>query len=486
MARPVILVVEDDKFVAMAIGDFLRADDYDVVTVGDGAGAEQALARQAYDLILLDLMLPDADGRTLLVKWRRDYPDSMVIIMTGLSDVTAAVECIKAGAHDYLLKPLERVILLRSLRNAITQRSLSRRVTTLTSLHQRDLSAAATDCIIAASPAMARTVEMAKRIAATPFSCVLLQGESGTGKGLLARTIHRTGRRAALPFIEVDCSAIHPSLAESELFGHVRGSFTDAKEDRMGLFELADGGTLFLDEIGDMPISLQVKLLKIIEDQRFRRVGGVQDISVDVAILAATNQDLAALVEAGRFRADLYYRLNVIPLALPPLRERPEDIMPLADLFIGRYARKVGSSVTAFTADAIAVLRRYGWPGNVRELRNVVERGCILAKGETIPSELLALALPGAPQGLAPDPRRQGGADLPPMPLAQAEKRAIQAALAWAKGNRNQAAAILDIHRQTLYKKLAEYQIADADSAAWQAQPGAGQVRDPAAPEERG
>ena len=263
------------------------------------------------------------------------------------------------------------------------------------------------------------------------------------------------GRRRDRPFVEVNCSALPPTLIESELFGHRKGAFTDAKEDRVGLFELADGGTLFLDEIGDMDVALQSKLLKIIEEQRFRRIGGTSDITVDVAIIAATNQHVEELIKINRFRLDLYYRLNVIPLELPPLRDRMEDVDAISKHFIDIYSRKFGKKIKGFSKSAMAAINKYSWPGNVRELRNVVERGCLLAQGQTISDE--ELMFPEIHNSGIPAP---GDIEsLPAMPLAKAEKLVIQAAMDDVEGNKNKAAKILGVNRTTLSKKLEEYGI---------------------------
>lgn len=440
---------------AKTLADILSTEGYRVDIAESGNEAEQLLAKQTFDLAVLDMVLPDADGRELLKKWRQDHADMMVVIATGHGDVSTAVECIKAGAHDFLEKPIERVLLLRTLENAVQQRKLARQVDVLTQIHRRETSTVKMGQIVAASPVMIQTMELAEHIARSGFSCLFIQGESGTGKGLFARTIHTMSGRAGKPFVEVDCSAIPPTLIESELFGHAKGAFTDAKEEKMGLFELADGGTLFLDEIGDMELTLQAKLLKVIDDQRFRRVGSLNEVSVDVAIVAATNQDAQALVASGRFRADLYYRLNVIPLELPPLRERLEDIPPLAELFITTCSRKLGKRVVRFDKQVMDGLYAYSWPGNVREFRNVVERGCILTKEEVIHRDVLTfLPSAGGPFRSVPGP---GDIALPPMSLADAERLAIDAAMKAARGNKNQAARILDVHRTTLYAKLAEH-----------------------------
>jgi transcriptional regulator with PAS, ATPase and Fis domain len=305
---------------------------------------------------------------------------------------------------------------------------------------------------------MHQTVEMAKRVAKSDFSCILLRGESGTGKGLFARTLHQSGQRSQNPFVEVNCSALPAALVESELFGHNKGAFTDAKQDKEGLFELADGGTIFLDEIGDMEVAQQAKLLKVIEDQSFRRLGGIRDIQVDVAIIAATHQNIESLIEEGKFRLDLYYRLNVIPLDLPALREHPEDIEPLCERFLDLFSKKFKNPRPEIPAAMMQKMREYSWPGNVRELSNVIERACLLANDGKITEDLLMLS-PRLGASQATPPTETGNS--PVLSMAEAEKRAIQSAMDAADGNKNEAARILGIHRTTLYKKLTEYGIDD-------------------------
>lgn len=475
MSNVSVLIIEDNLLVAMALRDTLAGDRFGVTLVEDGKGAEKALAEGAYHIAILDMMLPDTDGRTLLKKWQEAYPELLVIIMTAYGEVSTAVECIKAGAYDFLTKPVETVLLHNTLENAVEHLDLSREVSALKQLTRLETGTVQEGEIIASCPLMLKTLDTARLISQSDFSCLLIQGETGTGKGAFARTVHKMGNRSSKPFVEVNCSAFPPTLIESELFGHRKGAFTDAKEDKIGLFEIADGGILFLDEIGDMDLSLQAKLLKVIEEQRFRRIGGTGDIQVNVAIIAASNQHLAQMVTEGTFRMDLFYRLNVVPLVLPPLRDRLEDIDALAAHFIAIYSKKFGKRIDGFSAEAQAALKTYHWPGNVREFRNVVERGCLLTQTNAIERGLLLF--PGdlqATHNPAPGDVETAAAAttsdapaadpdalvLPPMPLAEAEKLAITAAMQKAAGNKNEAARILQIHRTTLYKKLEEYKIA--------------------------
>ena len=455
-----ILLVEDNLLVSTAVQDMLGDEGYSVGAAANGKEARAFLKDNTCQLVLLDMVLPDANGQKLLEEWQRKYPELTVVIMTAHGDIPTAVECLRAGAYDFLTKPVEKNLLLKTINNALLHNNMLRKVDTLAKIRSGEASHSDLSDIIATSPSMAGACDMLRRVADTDFSCLLITGESGTGKGLLAKNVHKTGQRHDKPFIEINCSALPENLIESELFGHKRGAFTDAKEDKIGLFEMADTGTLFLDEIGDMDIKLQAKLLKVMEEQNFRRIGGVEDIKVDVAIIAATNQNLEDHVASGKFRSDLYYRLNVIPIKLPPLRERPDDIAPLAAHFLRFFSRKFGRDIKAFSKENMEILARYDWPGNVREFRNVVERACILSRSGIIDDP--AVLFPG---GIAADKMSApaGGAiteeNFPAMQLADAEKMVIKAAMRDAEGNKNKAAAILGLHRTTLYKKLEEYHI---------------------------
>ncbi|MDX9981419.1 MAG: sigma-54 dependent transcriptional regulator [Lentisphaeria bacterium] len=466
MKRLSVLLVEDNALVRVSCAQMLADFGFKVVSAACAEEAKRALAEQSFDVALLDLMLPDANGRELLGPWKDEHPDMPVIIMTAYGDIAKAVECIKAGAYDFLPKPIDRVLLESTLRHAAERTSLAREVEARAKLQERSNENLGFGSIVATGPAMKRAVDLAMRVAQSDFSCMFLHGESGTGKGLFARTLHQLGRRSQKPFVEVNCSALPATLVESELFGYTKGAFTDAKQDKEGLFELADGGTIFLDEIGDMDASQQAKLLKVIEDQSFRRLGGVRDIQVDVAVIAATHQDIEARIEEGRFRLDLFYRLNVIPIELPPLREHPEDIEPLSRRFLEVYSRKFGFPRPEISPETMRRLKEYRWPGNVRELRNVIERGCLLGgKGPITDEHLLFAPCCGgdrhAPAATpAPVPEAAAG-PVPLLSMAEAEKRAILRAMDEAKNNKNEAARLLGIHRTTLYKKLVEYGIGD-------------------------
>ena len=452
MSKANILVVEDNLLVGTAVRNILVDEGHKAMAVEDGASGKRAVTDNTYHVIFLDLMLPDIDGQVLLELWHKKHPEIPIVVMTAYGDVQLAVDCLKKGAYDFLTKPVEKVHLLKTLKNALKHLKLSHKVNVLTELSKRDDSVDLQE-VIGNAPQFQRTIEMTERVALNDFSCLFIKGESGTGNGLFARSIHRMGQRRDKPFVEVNCSALPATLIESELFGHRRGAFTDAKEDKIGLFEMADGGTLFLDEIGDMDIGLQSKLLKVIEEQRFRRIGGTADVTVDVAIIAATNQAVEEMIDENKFRLDLYYRLNVVPLELPPLRDRMQDVEAIAKYFLKQYAKKFNKKISSFKPAALKTMKEYDWPGNVRELRNVVERGCLLAQGAQITKEEL----------MFPELKlKSNGTEitsLPAMPLARAEELVIRAAMADADGNKNKAAKMLGVQRRTLCKKLEEYDL---------------------------
>ncbi len=454
-----VLIVEDNLLVSTTVQDILTDEGYRVECAETGKSAQKILSKNEFNIVILDMMLPDIDGRSLLTKWHKAYPNIVIIIMTAYGDVSTAVDCLKSGAYDFLTKPVDKTFLLKTLSNCIDHLNLSKKVNVLTQLTKRETDTVVMGEIIGKSPILNKTIDMAKLIAQSDFSCLFIKGESGTGKGLFAKTIHKMGKRSGKPFVELNCSALPANLIESELFGHKRGAFTDAKEDKIGLLELAHTGTLFLDEIGDMDVTLQVKLLKAIEEQIFRKIGGTVDVTVDISIIAATNQNVEKLVADGKFRADLYYRLNVVPIEIPPLRDRIEDIPSLSDHYVNVFSRKFGKNIEGFTKTAKEAISNYSWPGNVREFRNVVERGCILSKNSLIGNDELLF-----PDIIGQESNNSDINDnLPAMPLAKAENLIIKAAMTKAKGNKNKAARILGVHRTTLYKKLEEYSISVTD-----------------------
>ena len=451
-----ILVVEDNVLVSHAVRDMLIDSGFEADVAETGKAAQKLMKTNNYNIALLDMVLPDTNGEKLLKDWDK-YADLRIIVMTAYGEVNTAVDCLKNGASDFLVKPVHKELLMKSIEK-VAPRGAAAPAASKTTVGSIPVNPAQQDEIIFASSEMEKTMDIISMVSANDFSSLLITGESGAGKGMLSRAIHRMGSRADKPFVEINCSALPANLIESELFGHKRGAFTDAKEDKVGLFELANGGTLFLDEIGDMDIKLQSKLLKAIEEKSFRRIGCTNNIKVDVQIVAATNANIFESINNGDFRLDLYYRLSVIPVEIVPLRDRLDDIPALCEHFVKIFSRKFGKKITGFTKDATKVLMEYSWPGNVRELSNVVERGCILAKGEEITPEILMLPKDASLVPVGPTGGSFAGRD-EVMTLAEAEKKAINVALKEADGNKNEAARLLGVHRTTLYKKIEEYEI---------------------------
>jgi DNA-binding NtrC family response regulator len=453
-----ILVVDDERTLRFTLKEGLSEDGYRVETAADGAEALEKLARDEYQLVLLDQKLPDRSGIDLLRDIRAMRRDVQVVIMTAYGKFEQAVEAAKAGCYEYVAKPFELDHMKLIIQNALAQTRLSEEVTRLREVDRRR---AGSSLIVGMSSKMAKIIETIHRIATAGKSTVMLQGETGVGKELLAREIHEQSSWRDGPFVDVNCSTFQENLLESELFGHAQYAFTDAKRPKKGLMELANGGTLFLDEIGEMSPGLQAKLLRALELKRFRRLGGVGDVHVDTRIVAATNRDLKAMVEQGRFREDLFYRLDGIRLVVPPLRERPEDIPPLVDHFVAHWNREFGRAVKGPNDEALQLLLAYRWPGNVRELRNVLERAILLESEEWILPEHLPVEIVSAggsgPRVLETRLHSEGGVTT----LAQAERIAIEMALSKAGGNKTRAAEALGISRQTLRTKLKEYRIDD-------------------------
>ena len=444
MAR--ILVADDEEGLREFIAEVLEDDGHTVVRAADGAEAAERFGRESFDLLITDLKMPRIDGLSLIRRARTEQPEMEVIMITAHGSVDTAVEAMKLGAFDYLQKPIASPGELRLLvARALERRSL---------LNARDRLAREAPALAPLSygdPVMAPVVESLRRVARTN-STVLLAGESGTGKELAARTLHAWSDRADGPFVAVNCAAISESLLESELFGHEKGAFTGATAARRGRIELADGGTFFLDEIGEMKQELQAKLLRVLQDRRFERVGGTRTIDVNVRWVAATNRDLDQLLASGEFREDLYHRLAVFPITLPPLRERKRDIIPLAHTLLSRVAREIGKHNLTLTEAAERAIAHAGWPGNVRQLANALERAAILADGDVIrPEHLMLTELTPRTQGAAAD--EPAGAST----LEDLERVAIEQALEAVGGNRREAAERLGIGVRTLYEKLKRY-----------------------------
>ncbi|MDQ7830419.1 MAG: sigma-54 dependent transcriptional regulator [Desulfovibrionaceae bacterium] len=453
--KPSILVVDDDPGHLSMLTTVLSGWGYRVEGASSGQKALAAIREKPRDLVLTDVRMAGMDGIEVLRAVKEYNPAMPVLIMTAYSSVETAVDALKNGAYDYLIKPLDLDVLRLTMDRALDHLRLR---TENRALRERLAEGFHSEEIIGQSPAMKELLDMAA-LAAPTEATVLVTGESGTGKELVARAIHLNSPRKNGPLITVNCAALTETLLESELFGHEKGAFTGADRRREGRFMVADKGTIFLDEIGEISQATQAKLLRVIQEREIERVGGDKPIGVDVRILAATNRDLKAEVEAGRFREDLYYRLNVLVLSVPPLRERREDIPLLAAHFLDRFARKNRKSVKGFSPGAKEAFLHHPWPGNVRELENAVERGVILAVGDYLTERELppgvAAAVPDAPPGtgrIAHDV-----ADLAGQPLEDIEQRAILATLKETGGNKSEAARVLGITRATLHKKLKKY-----------------------------
>jgi len=448
MAGERLLVLEDDPLLLTVLTERLRHEGLEVTPATTLAEARAALEAADPDVALIDLRLPDGEGLELL-REHASGGQTVWVVMTAHATVSSAVEALKLGAKDYLEKPFTLDRAVATVKQALEMTALRREVAAL-----RDRSSHAGTTVIGESPAMKRVFELVERLAAVDATTVLIEGESGTGKGAIAQALHRLSKRANGPFVNVTSSALPETLMESELFGHEKGAFTDAHAAKRGLVEMADGGTLFLDEVGELTPGVQAKLLRFIEEKTFRRLGGTRDLVVDVRIVTATNRDLAAEVAAGRFRADLFYRLRVIPITLPPLRERREDILPLVKHFVAHFDREFGKKVREISPEAQAMLSAYAWPGNVRELRNVIERAVLLADGEAIgPREL-------PPEVAAPMARPAAAAAALPsdgVKLDEVERRLLVEALDRAHGNQSHAAELLGLSRHQVRTRMKRY-----------------------------
>jgi DNA-binding NtrC family response regulator len=442
-----ILVVDDEEVMRVSLAAWLAEDGYEVATAASGRQAVAMAAETEYAMYFVDLKMPPGiDGIETMMEIRRVRPDAAVVIITAYATVDTAITAMKEGAQEYIVKPcnpeeisllVSRIIKVKNLQreNLILRKRLARQYVF--------------GDMISKNPRMQEVFALIRDVADLR-STVLIQGESGTGKELVARAIHTRGSRAAKPFVAVSCAALSESLLESELFGHEKGSFTGASDRRKGKFELANGGTLFLDEIGDVPAKVQVELLRVLQERRFFRVGGSDEVEVDVRVIAATNRDLRQAVQQGTFRDDLFYRLNVITVNLPPLRERREDVPLLAREFVDRLSVEVGKEVDEISDGAMRLLLDHGWPGNVRELENALERAIVAAHTHVLLAEDLAFLArdAGGPVGWTPPTD---------MTLAEVEREVVLATLRRTGGNVKEAAAILDIDRSTLYDRMRRY-----------------------------
>jgi DNA-binding NtrC family response regulator len=446
MLKGTIFICDDEEDILRYLAKLLRAEGLAVSTFASGNDLLRQLQRSKAecDLLLQDIRMPDLDGLQVLKRCREMRPELPVIIMTAFGTIDSAVEAIKLGAYDYVTKPFPKEKILGMLGNVLERGRLLKENRDL----KENLHGPAPDHIVFASQKFRAVYDMTLQVAASDANLLVL-GESGTGKELIASAVHDNGLRRGKRFVSVNCAALSGTLLESQLFGHVRGAFTGAVATQKGLLEEADGGTLFLDEIGDMSMAIQAKLLRVIQERDFIPVGATKAKSVDIRYVSATNKDLEQEVKAGRFREDLYYRLNVISIHLPPLRERPEDIEPLAGYFLQKYARRIAKEMTGFTEAALRLLTAYHWPGNIRELGNIIERSVILAPGPEITTELLPIGQSNA----AVEPPREGRL----VSLESLEREHIRKVLLRTGFHKSRSAEVLGISRKTLDRKIAEF-----------------------------
>ncbi len=460
--KPLILVIDDEQAIRLFLEATLEDHDYEVATASTGTEGLELAEGRAPDLVLLDLMLPDMSGLQVLASLKERLPHLSVIMLTAYREADSAVKAMKLEAYDYVTKPIQIDRLLKVVAAALEDSADARERFRHTT--QNDLFGGIDDVVPSRSPGMLEIYDTIRRISAGEATTVLIEGESGVGKDVIAGLIHRTSLRADYPFLEINCAALPEQLLESELFGHEKGAFTDAVAQKLGLMELANNGTLFLDEIGEMSAQIQVKLLRVLEKRTFRRVGGLQDISVDVRIVCATNRNLATEIRRGTFREDLYYRLNVVRLEVPPLRERPEDILPLARHFLEIYTQKFGKSFRALAADSEQALQAYHWPGNIRELRNLMERAVLLDDGSTLTADQLRMEPDdGEPAGLSERlsgvldrPLGEDGVDLEALVL-EFEEAMVRKAYRAAGGNQSRAARLLNLNRDKFRYRLKQF-----------------------------
>ncbi|HSR66585.1 MAG TPA: sigma-54 dependent transcriptional regulator [Acidobacteriota bacterium] len=455
MGPKTVLVVDDEKLVRWSIRQKLEAAGFEVVEAESASEALQLFQEYLPDLVTLDVRLPDDNGLKVLLEMKRLAPSTAVIMITAYGAVDDAVKALQIGAYDFLEKPINFERLLHSIQNALETTTLRNEVERNKEEQRQTYSL---DRIIGESEPMKRVKALVAKVAASEANTLLVQGESGTGKDLVAKALHFESRRHRRPFTVLNCAAIPEQLLENELFGHERGAFTDAKTMKKGLLEMTDGGTIFFDEISEMPLNLQAKLLRVLEDYTFRRVGGVKDIRVDLRVVCASNKDLNALVREEKFREDLFYRLSVIPILLPPLRDRKEDLDLLARHFVDFYNENFKKSVKGLTSKARKLLIEYDWPGNVRELKNAIERAMILQDGDHIDVDLIPLNISNgskkatiSPEGLNFNIPSSG------INLYDVEKELIAKALEKVHGNQSQASRLLSITRDTLRYKMKKY-----------------------------
>jgi DNA-binding NtrC family response regulator len=454
--KPSILIVDDDEVMQETLSDVLRKRGYEIFSVGSGNGALPMIKKNVIDLILLDMRLPDIDGLEVLKKIKEFDTEILVIMMTAYSDVQTAVSAMKSGAYDYINKPFELEELKLLIEKGLEMKSL---INEVRRLHRQQKENYQNSHIYGVSPQIHYVKELIGMISKTHKTSVLIQGESGTGKELAANAIHYNSHRSDKPLMKINCSAIPDSLLESELFGYEKGAFTDAKNTKKGLFELADSGTVFLDEIGDMNPFLQSKILRVLENQTFMRVGGEREIKVDIRIVAATNKDLETMVREGFFRKDLYYRLKVMVVEMPPLRDRLEDILLLSNLFIGENNKEFNKNIKGFSDEAKKLMVQYSWPGNVRELKNVIERAMILTDQEVITPKHLPFELKQTEKFIHGNTEHEISEKTDDMSLENVEKIHLSKVLKRLEWNKSKASKFLGISRATLRAKIKKYNL---------------------------
>ena len=452
-ANALILVVDDDARIRTLVRTILAKDGHEVVEAADADEALVQLDNTLPDLMLVDMKMPRMDGMTLIREARKREPCLSVVMMTGYGTISTAVQAMKRGACDFVEKPVRAERLRSVISSALENQLLRRQVLRLRTEQCKRLGDVGS-VLIGAGRKMMSVYRTVKQVAKSPTTTVLIQGESGTGKELIARAVHASSNRRAERFMDINCAALTETLLEAELFGYEKGAFTGAvTSGKAGLIEAADGGTIFLDEIGEMGLPLQAKLLRVLQERRFKRVGGVDDVDVDVRIIASTNRDLEELVNEGKFRLDLYYRLRVIPISIPPLRERTEDIYPIAQHYVDVIASAMGRKLAGITPDARAMLESYSWPGNVRELKNVIERAVILSTTNHIGAESLLFG--GTPRKA----KNKVEFEMGDLSISGMEKQLIQKVLDDTSWRRSEAARILGINRTTLYNKIRDYSL---------------------------
>jgi two-component system response regulator PilR (NtrC family) len=456
--KPRILVVDDEESIREFLEIMLRKDGYEVTCAEDGQKALDLVRKRSFDMVISDLQMPNMTGLELLKNVKAQHPDMTFMMITAFGTTETAVDAMKLGAYDYILKPFKIDEVRINIANALRSQSLEVENRTLKKELHKEYSF---QNLVGNSDSMHRIYDLVKRVSQTPTN-VLITGESGTGKEVVAKAIHYNGPLKDRPFVTVNCGAIPESLMESEMFGHKKGSFTGAIADKAGLFEVADGGSLFLDEVGELPLTIQVKLLRAIQERVIRRVGGTEDMKVDVRIIAATNRDLEEMVKEGTFRQDLYYRLNVINITTPPLRDRPDDIPLLAAHFLKKYNERLGKSIQGISDEAMDMLRKYDYPGNVRELENIIERTVALEGGATILPESLPPFV-NTPSGRKVASANeievtQEGLDLDKV-MGQIEKELLIKAIHAAGGVKKKAAKLLNITFRSMRYRVEKYNL---------------------------